>query len=257
MSSMYQISSDILNVCQRLYQKGFVAATDGNVSARLDSHRIICTPSGLNKGDLTRDDLVVIDLSGKPVERTVHRPSSEIQMHLQYYASRPDVQSVVHAHAPYCTAFATSGQGLTGCVLPEIVVSIGSVPLARYATPSTAEVPDSILPFVDKHNVILLQNHGVVAAGTSLWDAYYKLEKSEHAAQILFLSRLLGGEQRLSQSQVNRLKQIAGENYGISSNSIPSCESADVTQARTSAWTPQSITEVKDSILRAINELGL
>lgn len=251
-----KIAQEFLEICHRLYAKGFVAATDGNVSVRLENGSILSTPTGKNKGDLTSKDLVLMTAEGKPLPG-MGRPSTEILLHLEYYKERKDVNSVVHAHPPYCTGFATAGEGLAGCVLPEIVVSLGSVPLAPYATPSTDEVPESIRPFVREHDVILLKNHGVVAAGASLRNAYYSLEKAEHAAHILFIAKMLGGEQRLTSSQVEKLKTIAKESYGVNVTSTPLCVPAFEGMHKPTLTAPKTSLEIKDSILRAINELGL
>jgi L-fuculose-phosphate aldolase len=250
------IARDFLDVCKRLYSKGFVAASDGNVSVRMDNGKVLCTPTGRNKGDLKADDLVLIDMEGKVLDGT-SQPSTEIQMHLLYYKQRPDVRAVVHAHPPYCTGFATTGEGLTGCVLPEIVVSLGTIPLAPYATPSTAEVPESILPFVNKHDVIMLRNHGVVASGSTVLSAYYALEKTEHAANILFIARALGGETRLTESQVRQLKEISSGSYGIDALSKPSCETANSADNARFSSASQSSLELKEHIRRAIKDLRL
>lgn len=249
------IRSELLDVCSRLYAKEFVAGTDGNVSMRLDTGSFLCTPTARNKGDIGPEDLVVIDNSGRIVEGR-SKPSTEIQMHLAYYHARPDVMAVVHAHPPYCTGFATTGQGLTGCVLPEIIVSLGAIPLARYATPSTLDVPASIAEYLPNHDVILLQNHGVVAAGTSVLDAYYALEKTEHAAHILFIARALGGEQKLSETQVEQLREIAGSSYEIDAASKPACEPAQITYG-TGNESFQNSLEIREHIRRVINDLGL
>ncbi len=256
MSADSTIHDELIEVCRRMYAKGFVAATDGNVSARLHDGTILCTPTGRNKGDLQREDLIRIRIDSTVVAGS-SRPSTEIQMHLQYYRERPDINAVVHAHAPYSTGFATTGEGLTGCVLPEIVVSLGAIPLARYATPSTAEVPASLMPYVGTHDVVLLQNHGVVAAGASLMNAYYTLEKTEHAAHILFIARMLGGERRLTGEQVHQLKSIAESSYGIDIRTKPACETAN---CRTEEGFEESVKtnlEISSHIQRAINELGL
>jgi L-fuculose-phosphate aldolase len=205
--------TDLVNVCHRVYDKGFVSATDGNISARLENGNILATPTAINKGMVSPDDLVIVDPSGELVSG-LKRPSTELQMHLFIYRERPDVQAVVHAHPPYATGFATARIPLTECLFPEVIVGLGAVPLADYATPSTNEVVDSIAPFVQKADAILLANHGVVTYGVDPLDAYFKMEKVEHAAHITLVARLLGGEKVLSENDIEKLRKISEESYG-------------------------------------------
>lgn len=203
-----------------MYARGFVAATDGNVSMRLPNGNILSSRSSVNKGAVTDRDFVEVDLSGNPLVtpsgRTTpgHKPSSELGMHLYIYSSRPDIHAVVHAHPVYATGFAVAHYPLTACVLPEVIVGLGAIPLAEYATPSTREVAESLAPFVMTSEAILLANHGVVTYGKDPWDAFYKMEKVEHAASVIFVARMLGGEKTLTESQLQKLGQISGQAYG-------------------------------------------
>jgi L-fuculose-phosphate aldolase len=212
-SKLQTIITDLVNVCHRVYDKGFVSATDGNISARLENGNILATPTAINKGMVSPDDLVIVDPSGKLVSG-LKRPSTELQMHLFIYRERQDVQAVVHAHPPHATGFATARIPLTECLFPEVIVGLGAVPLANYATPSTSEVVESIAPFVPRADAILLANHGVVTCGADPLDAYFKMEKVEHAAHITLVARLLGGEKVLSESDIEKLRKISEESYG-------------------------------------------
>jgi L-fuculose-phosphate aldolase len=212
-SDLQKIITDLVNVCHRVYDKGFVSATDGNISARLENGNILATPTAINKGMVSADDLVIVDPAGNLVSDQ-RCPSTELQMHLYIYRERQDVQAVVHAHPPYATGFATAHIPLTECLFPEVIVGLGAIPLANYATPSTGEVVESIAPFVQNADAILLANHGVVTYGKDLLDAYFKMEKVEHAAHITFIARLLGGEKVLSSSDVEKLRKISLESYG-------------------------------------------
>jgi len=212
-SELQTIITDLVNVCHRVYDKGFVSATDGNISARLENGNILATPTAINKGMVSPDDLVIVDPSGNLVSG-LKRPSTELQMHLFIYRERQDIQAVVHAHPPYATGFATARTPLTECLFPEVIVGLGAVPLANYATPSTSEVVESIAPFVNKADAILLANHGVVTCGVDPLDAYFKMEKVEHAAHITLVARLLGGEKVLSESDIEKLRKISEESYG-------------------------------------------
>lgn len=226
MQSRSDIAHHIVSVCHRLYEKGFVAATDGNVSARLTSERILTTPTGLNKGKITIHDLVEVTLDG--VSQSFNfRASTETGMHLFIYQQREDVHAVVHAHPVYATGFATARIPLTDCLFPEVIVGLGAIPLAPYATPSTPEMVKSLEPFVRKAHAILLTNHGVVTYGSDLDDAYFKMEKVEHAAHIAFVARLLGGAKPLTSEEVERLHYIAQPTYGKEVSELLRCRSAE------------------------------
>lgn len=205
------LRQNILEIGRRIYEKGFVAANDGNISVRLDERRILATPTGVSKGFMKSGQLAIVDLEGKHLSGG--KPSTELPMHLFVYRERPDVSAVVHAHPPFSTAFATAGLALDKCVFAEIIVTIGSVPLAEYGTPSTDELPNSLKPYIHKHDAFLLSNHGVVTVGKELFDAYYKLERVEHTAKIIAITRILGGEKVLPAMAVKKLYDIR-ETYG-------------------------------------------
>ncbi len=205
------IGSAIVEVCRMLSANRLVVATDGNVSARLPSGKILITRSGINKGIVSETDLVEVGIDGTGGQQ---RPTTEIRMHLSVYKSRKDVHAVVHAHPPFATAFAVAGISLDRPVLPEVTVGLGSIPLAAYATPSTDEVADSLAPFVERHDAILLANHGVITFGPDVLDAYFKMEKVEHFAEVMYRARLLGGVRELSDDDLARLRAVAPSSYG-------------------------------------------
>lgn len=220
------IARQVVLICHRIYEKGFVTATDGNVSARLANGNILITPSGLNKGRVTENDLVEVKADGRPVTMS-RKPSTELDMHLFIYRERSDVLAIVHAHPTYATGFATARISLNECLFPEVIVGLGAIPLAHYATPSTREVADALAPFVKKADAILLANHGVVTYGKDLDDAYFKMEKVEHAAHITFVARLLGGEQPLTEAEIKKLRAISGASYGKEIDRTIACEPAE------------------------------
>jgi L-fuculose-phosphate aldolase len=191
-----------------MWERGYVAAADGNLSARLGPDRLLTTPSGMSKGFLSAQDLVVIRLDGEPVPSYRGRgqkPSSEILMHLEVYRQRLDVGAVVHAHPPAATAFSIAGVTLARCILPEVVVTLGGIPTAEYATPGTAEVPESINQAIQEYDAIVLAHHGTLTVGQTLWDAYQRLEKVEQAAQITLIARQLGQVKTLPPEAVEKL----------------------------------------------------
>jgi len=187
-----------------MYRSGLVVAREGNLSARLDQDRILVTPAGVCKGELTPQTLLVTDLDGI-VRCGAGRPSSEILMHLLFYRLRPDVKAVCHAHPPTATGFAAAGRGFDEPVFPEVIMDLGSIPLAPYGTPGTQELCDSLEPFVAKHDAVLLENHGVVTCGKDLTTAFQRLETVEQFARILLTAHFLGGPRMLSRANVEKL----------------------------------------------------
>ena len=210
-----QLRADIVEVGRRMYARGYTASNDGNISARLDDRRLLMTPKSVCKGFMTPEMLCITDLDGVKLagERD---PSSEMQMHLEVYRQRPDVRAVVHAHPPTATGFAVAGIPLDRAVLAEVVTTLGSVPIADYATPSTRELPEAVRKYVKAHDGMLLANHGALTLGADVFAAYYKMETIEHFANISLVARLLGGERLLSREEVFRLQGLRGS-YGISS----------------------------------------
>jgi L-fuculose-phosphate aldolase len=213
----------IVEVGRRLYARGYTASNDGNISVRLDRGRLLMTPKSVCKGFMSPEMMCITDLDGKKLagERD---PSSEMQMHLEVYRQRPDANAVVHAHPPIATGFAVAGIPLDRAVLAEVVTTLGSVPIAEYATPSTKELPEAVRKYVKAHDGMLLANHGALTLGTDLFSAYYKMETIEHFAKISLVARLLGGERLLSRQEVERLQGLRGM-YGIAAPA-PICEPA-------------------------------
>jgi len=196
----------VVTACRRLYDRGLVAGPDGNVSVLLTSDRILVTPSGLSKVDVTEEDLVELQMDGTRVAGRLE-PSSEIAMHLAAYRARPDVRAVVHAHPPVATGLSVAGEGIPGDVLPEVILQMGSVPLVPYATPGTAAVPAALATILPNHDAFLLANHGATTLGGSLTEALQRMESIEHAATILLTARLLGRVNALGATEVSTLLQ--------------------------------------------------
>ncbi|MCA9727905.1 MAG: class II aldolase/adducin family protein [Candidatus Eisenbacteria bacterium] len=193
-----------VEIGRRLDRKGFIAANDGNLSLLDEDGTLLVTATGARKGYLREDEVVRVDRSGTLLYGD-KRPSSELEMHLAVYEERPDVRAVVHAHPPHATAFAVARQPLTDCVLPEVVLTLGSIPIAPYATPGTGELGESIRALVRSHDALLLANHGAITVGADLESAYFVMERLEHSATILFFAQLLGPVARLDADQVRRL----------------------------------------------------
>ena len=214
---MQSIAKDIIKIGELMYRKGFVAANDGNISARTGDGAFIMTPSGVSKGEMREDDLLVVDGAGK-VLRGSKKLTSEYKMHLAVYEARPDINAVVHAHPPYSTAFAISGQSLDKIALPEVVFSLGKVMFTEYATPSTPELPAAVRKVIGQSDALILRNHGALTAGRDVLSAYYKMETLEHFARITFLARMLGGERELSKKQIETLFDIRENVYGQSND---------------------------------------
>jgi L-fuculose-phosphate aldolase len=208
-----QVRADIVEIGRRLYARGYTASNDGNISVRLDEHRLMMTPTSVCKGFMSAEMMCITDLDGQKIAGD-RNPSSEMKMHLEVYRQRPDVRAVVHAHPPIATGFAVAGIPLDRAVLAEVVTTLGSVPIAEYATPSTIELPESVRKYVKAHDGILLANHGALTLGPDVFAAYYKMETIEHFAKISLVARMLGGERLLSREEVVRLEKLRGS-YGI------------------------------------------
>src|ERR1700741_3912697 len=198
-----------------MYARAYTASNDGNISVRLGSNRLLMTPKSVCKGFMTPDMMCVTDLDGRKLHGD-RAPSSERLMHGEVYRQRPDAQAVVHAHPPIATGFAVAGIPLDRAVLAEVVTTLGSVPIAEYATPSTKELPEAVRKYVKVHDGMLLANHGALTLGSDVFAAYYKMETIEHFAKISLVARLLGGERLLSREEVARLERLRGS-YGIAS----------------------------------------
>ena len=208
-----QIKEQVCDICHKMWQLGWVAANDGNVSVRLEDGTFLATPTGISKSFITPDKLVIIDSEGNVLEGAPgYKPSSEIKMHLRCYQERDDVGAVVHAHPPTATGYAVANIPLDEYSMIETVLTIGSVPVTPYGTPSTYEVPESIAPYLKEHDVLLLQNHGALTVGSDLITAYYRMETLELFAKISLTAHLLGGAKEIPRPRIDQLLELR-ENY--------------------------------------------
>ncbi len=205
----YEIKKEICEIGKRIYNRGMVAANDGNISVKLNDNEFLCTPTGVSKGFMTTDYICKVDANGNVLQANGNfKPSSEIKMHMRVYKERPDVQSVVHAHPIYATSFAIAGIPLTQPIMPEAVIALGCVPIAEYGTPSTEEIPDAVSKYLQYYDAVLLANHGALTYSDSLLAAYHKMESLEFYAELLFKAKQLGGPQELNAQQVSKLYEI-------------------------------------------------
>jgi len=234
--NLQEAKRDIIEAGRRVYQQGYVASNDGNLSCRLDDERILTTPTGMSKGFLEMSDLVIVNYEGKKVSGTKN-PSSEIGMHLFLYQERPDINAVVHAHPPTATGFSVAGIPLTECVLPEVIITLGAIPIAGYGTPGGPEISEPIKKWVKDYDAYLLENHGATTIGVDVMSAYYKMETMEHFAKILFVAKQLGGANLLNEQQVADLLKIR-DRMGLRGPS-PACD-----------WTP-GVSQIQDPIGQA------
>src|SRR5689334_22412311 len=227
---------DICKVGQLVFQKGWVAANDGNITIRLDAERILATPTGVCKGMMHVDDLIIVDMQGNKIAGRAER-TSEIAMHTTIYGMRPDIKSVVHAHPPVATGFATAGKALNLALLPEVVIGLGCVPLAAYGLPGTPALTEPMLPLIPKYDALLMANHGAVCYGADVFKAYFKMETLEHFARIQLVAELLGGPKVLPREEVDKLLD-SRTRYGVKARSSgePGCPVAlEETSAPTGA----------------------
>lgn len=247
----------IVEVGRLLYERGYVVSSDGNLSIRLEENLILATPTMTCKGRMTPEMLALTDMNGRPLNDK--KPSSELAMHLLIYKKRPDVRAVCHAHPPYGTAFAVAGLAIDKPILSEVILTLGCVPLTSYGTPSTEELTKAMEPFIEHHNALLMQNHGAVAYGADLWQAFDRLETLEHTAKIAILAKILGGAQDLPKDAIEKLINIrekAGyltekarcQACGYLHDSTNSCENAKVNAGTKFSFTREELIELLSQV---------
>lgn len=203
-----ELRAFICEIGRRAYNRGMGAANDGNISVLLDDGTLLCTPTGVSKGFMTPEMICRIDRKGVPVEESQYKPSTEMLMHLCVYDHRPDVKAVVHAHPLYATVHAICGKPLTQQIMPESTMFLGEVPLTPYGLPSTTELSDAIIPALEKHDAILLENHGALSYGHTLQSAYFKMEALDYYAKVVYLAAGYGGAKEFSAEQVEKLLDV-------------------------------------------------
>jgi L-fuculose-phosphate aldolase len=212
--SRYQTQrEELVRFGKLIHEQGFVSATDGNLSVRLDSNHILATPTGMSKGMMAATDMVVVDLKGARTEGE-RNVSSEIAMHLTIYRMRPDVHAVVHAHPCTATGFASAGMPLDDPICSEVIITLGAVPLAEYATTGTPALSESLMPYIPDYDAILLANHGAVSYGADLMTAYLKMEAVEHFAKIMLVTHQLGRQEMLSEADIRKLVEARSKYEG-------------------------------------------
>ncbi len=214
MKELHILKEEIIEVGKLMYEKGLIAATDGNISAKISNTEYMITSTGICKGRMTTRDILIINMEGEVLEG-IGRPSSEFRMHSLVYSIRKDVEAIVHAHPPILTAFTLSNFEFNSAWLPELWLSVGPVAIAPYATPSTPDVPASIEPYVRNHDAILLTRHGSITFGNSVISAYNKLEKLEHAAHVAMITRILTGKlpEPLTSEEIKQLELLIGTTH--------------------------------------------
>ena|SRR5579884_3720998 len=252
--SIAEYRHDIVEIGKLVYQKGWVAANDGNISIRLDENLVLCTPTAISKGMMSEDDLILCDMDGNKVEGRRER-TSEIAMHLTIYAKRPDIRSVVHAHPPVATGYAAAGRPLNVGLLPEVVIGLGTVPLAGYGLPGTPALTEDMLRYIPTYDALLMENHGVVSYGADVYQAFFRMETVEHFARISFVAEMLGGCKPLPREEVRKLFD-SRERYNVNCRAEmrpgdPVCAEDVQTRPERFELTRQELIEIIDEALRA------
>ena len=227
MVNVHKLKQEICEIGDRIYKKGFAAANDGNITYRISDNEVLCTPTLHCKGFLKPDDICTIDMKGNQIAGRKKR-SSEALLHLEIMKKRPDVKSIVHCHPPHATAFAIAHEPIPQCVLPEVEVFLGDVPITKYETPGGQAFAETILPFVEKTNVIILANHGTVSYGESVEQAYWWTEILDSYCRMLMLARSLGNVQYLSHEKTHELLDLK-QKWGFKDpRNTPEYENCDV-----------------------------
>jgi len=252
LNNLLTLKRDLVEVGRRVYARGYVASNDGNISARLDDKRVVITPTGVSKGFMTPEDMVVVDLDGKVISGN-RKPSSEVFMHLAVYKNRPDINSVCHAHPPYATGFAVAGIPLDKCILPEVVIVLGGIPLVEYGTPGTEDFFRPVLKILDKYDAFLLANHGALTIGKDIYNAYYKMETLEHFAHITFVAEQLGHMTVLNKEQVQKLTDLR-QKFGVRTDvACVTCDE-DPTTCAVPSPEPQGGGQDTEALVRSITD---
>ena len=216
---------EIIQIASLMSSKGFICATDGNLSVRLGKNRFVMTPSGINKAFLTIKDLVIIDGKGKVVGgNKKQKPSSEWRMHVKAYELRPDINAVIHSHPPYSTAYTVAGAEFPCKILPEAVLTMGYVPVTEYSVPTSPDNAKIIEEHIVNFDAIILKRHGALTLGKDIYSAYNKLEKLEHMALSGILAKILGGEQNLLSSELDELLLLGNKLGFLSSSCVSVCK---------------------------------
>jgi L-fuculose-phosphate aldolase len=256
MISEIKLKTQICEIGKRVYEKGFVAANDGNISVKIEEDVFIVTPTGVSKGFMTPEMLIKVDGEGNLLEGE-RKPTSEIKMHLRVYKERPEIRSVVHVHPPYATAFAIAGVPLNQATMPELIITLGSIPIAEYGTPSTAEISDAISPYIPHHNGVLLENHGALTWGETLDEAYFLMESLESCAKINWIARQMNGDRELSEANVNRLndiKQQMGKHAHSPTGAETTKHAEKVTPPLERSLTMKDIDLIVEKVTKAVKE---
>ncbi|RJP69094.1 MAG: class II aldolase/adducin family protein [Ignavibacteriales bacterium] len=252
MNSEWELKQLIVEIGKRIWMRGYVASNDGNITVKLNDKELLTTPTGVSKGFMNTDMIIKVDNNGKVISgNSKYRPSSEVKMHLEVYKERPDIKSVVHAHPPYATSFAVAGIPLNKCILPEAIIVIGSVPIAKYGLPSTMEIPENIREHIKKSDAILLENHGALTLGTDLLNAYHKMETLEHTANIVWKAIQLGNVNVLPDNERDRLVALRSS-FGLN-GPLATCDSTPMPSNSEQISNPNKI-EITEQTIREIAE---
>ena len=256
--SAAEIKQEIVGIGKRIYERGFVAANDGNISVRIGENAFYCTPTGISKGFMTPDMIIKIDAEGRKLEGEL-APSSEIKMHLRVYRERPDVRAIVHAHPPVATAFTVAGVSPDQYILPEAILTIGAVPICVYGTPSTDEIPDSLMPYIQDHDAFLLKNHGALTVGDTLQRACFTMEEVEFNAKINLYARLISATahapiEQIPDGQLEKLMDLR-RTLGMSGRH-PGLRRAPATEASASRLPEGQEALVAEITRRVLEALG-
>jgi len=250
----WQAKELLCEIGRRVWVKNFVAANEGNFSFRLDENSVLSTPTLQSKGFLKPEDIVTVNMEGKKIEG-LKEPTSEVLLHLEIYKNRPDIKAVIHAHPPCATSFAVVKRPLPKCILPEVEIFVGEIPIVEYATPGTQELAESVKPFLSDFTAFLLANHGALTIGSDIEDAYYKMEIVEEYCRVLLYTRQLDGYTQMTDEKVGELLKLK-ERMGIPDRRLkPGAQSSCSLPSPAPGFSPESSGSDKSAIEKVVREI--
>jgi len=256
----WQARELLCDIGRRVWTRNYVAGNEGNFSYLITDNRVLATPTLISKGFLQPDDIVTLDMEGNQIAGK-KKPTSEVKMHLEIYKNRPDIKAVIHAHPPFATTFAVVKRPLPKCILPEVEIFIGEIPVVEYATPGTSELAESVKPFLSDFTAFLLANHGALTIGRDIVEAYYRMEILEEYCRVIYQARQLEGYTQMSEENLRELLEIK-RRLGLPDRRLKpgadiSCSIPSPSPSREKTASPIDRTEIERIVRDLLRDRGI